>query len=476
MVLLNPLPVLLWVQWLFLVPQVASAQRQAPAPAGLGEPISDRDRVYTGDQSSNTITVVKPSTNEVLGTIALGDSRLSGVIGPQYIKAVNAHGMGYSRDGKHIVVLSVTTNTVTVVRCADNSIVSQTFVDRNAHEAFFAADNRTIWVGTRGVDRITLVDGIDGGVVGHIPTYGGPSKVLFSPDGSTAYANHIRSPSLSVIDVESQTIVHNITGLADTFSSDMMLSADGRRLWVAHKMAGTVTVINTDDYSIVGVLETGAETNHPNFVEVNGTTYGYVTVAATNETKVYTQPDPASPPDFLTSIRATGIEPHGLWPSADNTRMYIVNEHTDTVDVVDTASLSVVDTLDVGQEGQAIVYVSNAVPEGDGLLNLGTQGLRGRAKNKLLSVEGGKEDAAALITVRDQNGLDMFQIIGRKLLLNTTYVAAAECTSCGGVEVPLLEFNATMPTMDGCGTAPQVLAFFKFEDVYDFDSLRVYEK
>jgi hypothetical protein len=126
-----------------------AAQIQAPAIAGVAPPISGSDRIYTSDQSSNSITVIKPLTGEVLGTIALGDTRLTNVLNPQYTRVVNTHGLGFSRDGKYIVSTSVTSNTATVILCEDNSIVSQTSVDRNAHESFFAADNRTIWIGTR---------------------------------------------------------------------------------------------------------------------------------------------------------------------------------------------------------------------------------------------------------------------------------------------------------------------------------------
>jgi len=460
-----------------LVPKAALAQVQSPAIDGAGAPVSDVDRIYTGDQSSNTITVIKPSTAEVLGTISLGNPRLSDVIGPQYIRSVNSHGLGFSRDGKHIVSLSVTTNTVTVIRCEDNTIVSQTFVDRNAHEAFFASDNRTIWVGTRGVEYIDIVDGIQGGLVSRIPSYGGPSKVLFSPDGRIAYVNHVRSPSISIIDVESQTMIYNLTGLPDKFSSDMMLSADGLRLWVAHKMIGKVSVISTAQRKIVTVIDTGLETNHPNFAVVNGTTHGFVTVAALNLTKVFRQPDPEVSPEYVTSILASGIEPHGLWPSPDNKWMYIVNEHSDTVDFADLSTMQVTKTVNVGQEGQALIYVANAVPTGNGMQNLGRQGLFTKpAFNTLIDVgKLGEPAGSALITVRPQQGLDMFQLIGRNLKLNATYTASAACVNCGGFRIPLLDFVAGTPTMTGCGSAPQVLGFFKFFGVYDPDSLQVYE-
>lgn len=49
------------------------AQVEPPGFEGSGNPVSSRDRIYTGDQASNTITVIDPSENKVLGTIPLGD-------------------------------------------------------------------------------------------------------------------------------------------------------------------------------------------------------------------------------------------------------------------------------------------------------------------------------------------------------------------------------------------------------------------
>lgn len=463
------------------------AQIQAPALSGA-PPISDGDRIYTGDQSSNTITVIKPSTNEVLGTIALGDSRLTNLLNPQYLKSINSHGLGFSRDGKYLVSISVTSNTVNVIRTRDNSIVSQTYSDRAPHEAFFAADNRTVWVGCRGTSFVDIIDGLVGGVIDRIKTAPGPSKVLFSPDGKTAYVNHILSPTVTIIDVPRRTVITTISGLADKFSSDMMLSADGARLWVAHKMVGQTSIIDLTTHTVVTFLPTGPETNHPNFAVINDTTFGFVTVAAVNATKVYRQDTPATSPVFVTAIPASGIEPHGLWPSADNTRMYVVNEHSDTVDVIDTSTLSVIDTLPVGQEGQALVFVAGAVPADTQrsiyTANLGRQGLSERVENILIPIVSGTTlttatDGSALLTIRQLPGLDMLQIIGRHLRANLTYVVSASPTGTrpqDDVRIPLLEFNATVPDPTGCEVAPQVLGFLKVLGVYDFKSFKVEPK
>jgi len=442
--------------------------------------ISPTDRIYSGDQSSNTITVIQPSKNKVLGTIALGSERLSDNLFPQYNRVVNSHGLGFSRDGKYIVSLSITTNTVTVIRTVDNVIVSQTYVDRSPHEATFAPDNRTVWVGTRGVDSITLVDGLSGGIVEKIPSYGGPSKVVFSPDGRIAYVNHIRSASVSVIDVDTHKYIANITGIANIFSSDFNISPDGKSLWVAHKPAGTVSIINTANNTVIGVLSTGVETNHPSFAFIKNELYGFVTVAAENSTKVYKQPDANKLPVYVTSILSSGVEPHGLWPSPDFANMYILNEHSDTLDVVSLSNFSVTATLPIGQEGQALVYVPNAVPSGDGTKNLGAQGLHGKAAvNRQLNIKAKtyhKENPTALVTIRPQAGLDMFQVIGANLALNVTYVASAACSVCNGNTIPLVEFKATTTQPNGCGNAPQVLAFFKWDGVYDLETLTISEK
>jgi YVTN family beta-propeller protein len=467
---------MLTILLLWIIGANASKISQAPALPGA-QPISASDRVYTADQTSNTVTVFKPLTHEVLGTITLGSPRMTGILNPQYLEVVNSHGLGFSLDGKYITHISTMTNTVTIIRTLDNSIVSQTTVDRASHESFFAHDGRTVWVACRGTSNVDLVDAFEGKIIGRIKTQQGPSKVLFSLDGRLAYVNHVESASLAIVDVRKKRVIQSISGLADVFSSDMMISADGLRLWVVHKMVGKTSVIDLKTSSLLTVVDTGKESNHPNFAIINGTTHAFVTVAATNETRVWRQDSSSSIPVFVGSIKSSGIEPHGIWGSPDNTRMYAVNEHSDTLDVMDTSSLKVIDSVPVGQESQALVYVANAVPlPATGTENLGTQGLGMRCENRLIGVTSSTR-ASALVTIRQLEGVDMLQIIGRTLQINQTYVATAACKGCKGGRNSLVNFKATMPVPDSmsCAVAPQVLSFLPFFSNYDIDSLEINE-
>jgi YVTN family beta-propeller protein len=93
--------------FLFLPSQVYA---QLQAPFGRPDiPISSHDRVYAADQTSNTVSVIDPSTNQLLGVIRLGEP-VPASLSPLYIAQLLVHGMGFSPDSKTLAVVSVASN------------------------------------------------------------------------------------------------------------------------------------------------------------------------------------------------------------------------------------------------------------------------------------------------------------------------------------------------------------------------------
>src|SRR5208282_3222625 len=79
---------------------------QAPYGAAAPDiPLSSHDRVYTADQYSNTVSVVDPSSNTLLGVIRLGDPSPNN-FSPLYKGQLLVHGMGFSPDHRTIAVVS----------------------------------------------------------------------------------------------------------------------------------------------------------------------------------------------------------------------------------------------------------------------------------------------------------------------------------------------------------------------------------
>jgi len=74
---------------------------QAPGAASDPDiPISHRDRVYSAEQYSNTVSVTDPVDNKLLGSIRLGDP-LPANLSPLYKGQLLVHGMGFSPDHRN---------------------------------------------------------------------------------------------------------------------------------------------------------------------------------------------------------------------------------------------------------------------------------------------------------------------------------------------------------------------------------------
>jgi YVTN family beta-propeller protein len=430
---------------------------QAPALPGA-PPISANDRVYTADQDSNTVTVINPKTDTVLGTIALGKPRMdtdADVLGAMYDGQIDVHGLGFSRDGRYLDVVDVTTNAVHVIDTATNKVLHTIYLGRAPHEGFFSPDGNQLWVAERGLNTVAVIDWRHDRVIDRIHSEDGPSKVVFSPDGRLAYVNHLRANSFDVIDVASHRIIQHVAIPSDAGgSSDEAISPDGKEIWLGMPENGkTTTIVNARTYKVEAVLNTGPRSNHPNFVTVNGVNYAYLTVGDLGQTLVYRRSTTGGPPTLVKRIRDHGLGSHGIWPSPDNTRMYVALQYSDAVDVIDTKSMKVIDTMRIGQSPMALVYVARSSPGSTGsTAHLGRQGLGVRIENRPIEVQGASGTGNAQI--RALPGIDEVTIGVRGLPPNkrfTVYLTRGRETTA------LLSATSTH-----MGAIPEALAFLHF--------------
>ena len=115
------------------------------------------DRVYTADQTSNTVSVIDPATNKLLGSIHLGED-VPAALSPLYHGELLVHGLGFSPDHKALDVVSIGSNSVTLIDTESNTVKGKVYVGRPAHEAFFRPDGRE-----PGVSACDVSDGAAGG-------------------------------------------------------------------------------------------------------------------------------------------------------------------------------------------------------------------------------------------------------------------------------------------------------------------------
>src|SRR5262249_7306228 len=148
-------------------------------------------------------------------------------------------------------------------------------------------------------------------------------------------------------------------------------------------------------FAVLKTLDTGPLTNHVNLVRNAHGRFAYVTVGGLNAVLVFRT-------DTFERVAQipVGDLPHGVWPSGDGTRVYVGIENGDAVTAIDTLTNTVVATIPIGQAAQALVYVPNAVPTGDGTRNLQPLGTAAQAAHLALGPPGGA--AATRVALFDQ--------------------------------------------------------------------------
>src|SRR4029077_16199251 len=171
--------------------------------------VSGHDRVYAADQTSNTVSVIDPSNNKLLGGIRLGDP-VPGALSPLYRGQLLVHGLGYSPDGKTLAVVSIASNSIALIETATNKVRKIIYVGRSPHEAFYTPDGRGWWGAGRGEDYISVIDPIQMTEIRHIQVANGPGMTIFGTDGRYAFVCSSFTTELAVIDAASHEIVRRL--------------------------------------------------------------------------------------------------------------------------------------------------------------------------------------------------------------------------------------------------------------------------
>jgi YVTN family beta-propeller protein len=350
----------------------ASAGQAPGAAADPDVPVSHRDRVYAAEQFSNTVSVTDPADNRLLGVIRLGDPAPA-YLSPLYTGQLLVHGVGYSPDHRTLAVVSIGSNSVTFIDTATNAVKHVTYVGRSPHEAFFTPDGKEVWVTVRGENHVAVLDGKTYKEKTRITVPNGPGMQIFAPDGVYGYVCSSFTPETVVISVRDHKVVGRVPQVSP-FCPNIAATPDGTQVWLTLKDVGKTMVFGArPPFSVLKTIDTGPITNHVNIVHNVQGTFAYVTVGGLNEVQVFRTDD-------FTRVAtiSVGRLPHGVWPSGDGTRVYVGLENDDRLVAIDTLTNTVTATIPIGQGPQAIVYVPNAVPTGDGTQGLQPLGVAGQ--------------------------------------------------------------------------------------------------
>src|SRR6266849_6124684 len=253
------------VSALLLSSVISAFAGQAPGAATAPDvAISHKDRFYTSDQFSNTVSVIDPMDNKLLGVLKLGDPTPAN-LSPLYRGQLLVHGMGFSPDHRTLAVISIGSNSVSFIDTATNVVKHVSYVGRSPHEAFFTPSGSEVWVSVRGENYLAVLDGKTYEEKARITVPNGPGMQIFSPDGRYGYVCSSFTAETVVISVAKHEIVGRVPQ-ASPFCPNIAATPDGKQVWFTLKDVGKTPVFDArPPFSVLKTIDTGPITNHVNF-------------------------------------------------------------------------------------------------------------------------------------------------------------------------------------------------------------------
>ena len=262
----------------------------------------DGSRFYFSDEAEHTLDVVNGKTLGVTKRIALSG---------------RPNNIAISRDGRHVYVSIVSgTGAVDVIDSSSLERVKSIPTHGGVHNTYVTPDGRFIIAGSIAGKSITVIDGATEEPLWSIAFDNGVRPMAFerNPDGSTKrlFVQISDFHGFAIVDFAQRKEVGRVKlpevppaerhteGLQGSPSHGIGVAPDGKTLWVNSKMNSHVYAYSLPDLKFIGGVHVG---NHP---------------------------------DWLTF-------------TPDSKRVYVANAGSNSVSVVDTATIKEVTRIPVGQ-------------------------------------------------------------------------------------------------------------------------------
>ena len=306
----------------------------------LGKTTPLSPRVYVANESSNSVSVIDALTFKVIATV---DS-----------KNFATHDLALSRDGTRLYATNLASGRLSVIDTKALETIASIYTGSRCHVVALTHDDRFAWVANIGDDTISIVDAQDYRIVGTIAVGRGPTGLTFSRDGRFAYVSNQGDRAVAVVDTASYRVIKTIPVGANPHF--LTLGPDGR-IWGANSGGNDIYVIDPATQTKVATLEVGPNPQQiafaykgmvgPNaYVTVSGA--DRVAVVGINDTRLH----------VVESI-AVGDKPDGILANAEGTRIYVGNEGSNDLRVIDTGTNALIATTPVGRKPIRVVMSRN---------------------------------------------------------------------------------------------------------------------
>ena len=174
-----------------------------------------------------------------------GEPTVSGrVEGPAATADRSPVDLALSRDGRWLVTVNETSDSVSLIRTSDRVVVNEVLCGRHPADIEFCPDGQTVVVSNSWSGELTILKIIDGRLqrIGVVDVGYEPCGLAISPNGDLAYVGLVATGQVAEIDLKAASVLRRFD--VGHWPRYLTLSPDGSRLAVGCGGAGRVDVID----------------------------------------------------------------------------------------------------------------------------------------------------------------------------------------------------------------------------------------
>lgn len=178
-------------------------------------------------------------------------------------------------DGARAFIANIGSGSITAIDLKAGKSLGDVKTGAGAEGIDVTPDGKQVFVTNREADTVSVVDAATLAVLGSVPSASFPIRAKVTPDGKHALVSNAKSGDLSVIAVAEKTVVRRVPlpvdrstdqdgRLLNDFGSSsvpvgVLIEPDGKRAFVAHANADTISIVDLKEWKRVGSLTAGKE-------------------------------------------------------------------------------------------------------------------------------------------------------------------------------------------------------------------------
>jgi YVTN family beta-propeller protein len=236
--------------------RVVATIQVGKAPMGLAIP-RGTNKLYVGNEGSNSVTVISVPRREVITTINVGS---------------RPHHMHASADGSRVYVAEFGTNKIGVIDAMTDSLVGEWATGPSTERTHAPApthQGNTLYAVNSGGNKLVALDASTGAIQWSLPTGDNPSELFVSRDGRTGYLSVRNADEIHVIDLVGRQVVRRIP-VGDQ-PDTLQIAPDESFLVVALRATpAEVDIIDLRSFAVSKVVFPGVRLAGHNWLSANG--------------------------------------------------------------------------------------------------------------------------------------------------------------------------------------------------------------